>query len=1083
MQGDFTRLTFDRSKHYSSVLNQQGRVALDADWNEQVAIELFDTRTTRQDVIGLCGGPQGVDAAGAPLAGFDVTTDGATLNISKGRYYAAGILAQKESSGPITEQPDLPVETLAQIAGLAPDAALSAGAYLAYLDVWERHVTALEDGTIREVALGGPDTTTRTQVMAQVKLLRVGDAGIEFTCATDSPAWDAIVAASSGLLEAQAEPDDPSESACVVPARAGFRGLENQLYRVEVHRILSATQIGIKWSRENGSVVVSWTGQDNLDPDKLTVSSTGRDSMLGLAANNWVELSDDDREKRGESGLLVKIVKVEGNVLTIDPGGQTVDFGAFTNNPKVRRWDMPADVGEILVTVDDAMWIDLEMGVQIRLKAGVFRPGDYWQIPARTFTADIEWPRTDATPPAPIPQPPVGVKHAYCRLALFDFDGAAWSRRGDCRTLFPPLTELIDFYGVGGDGQEALPGAILSRPLQVAVTNGQQPINNARVRFRLIPQNAAGQLTGTSGAGKIVDVTTGANGVYSCTWQLGPTVQSQRVEAFLVEIDGKPFVDDSDAPLLPSVFFSANLSKADQVAYTPGACADLAAATTVQQALDILCARPTGGGCCVTVGANGDYPDLVTALKDLLERGEVDMCLCLLRGEHEFAGFDFEWQEAEKELHIEIKGCGQASRVFWREPLRLRNVPSVALQGISLHVMFVPDKGDSALRFERCSQVTIAECAIEGIVGAGQGQGDAFTPGGALLAIVDGDNVRVRDNTLVAALPTTHLPLRDLFDKAGIGPVAELFAMLEQTIPPVEWRAAAQRAAAQLADLNLDARKSMTASLQKLLNTPEMSQQFSSAEIINVSKFVFALNVEKVRVEGVSGVFADLRLAAIKARTGAAIVINERRAVDEKQTQALADLIDLLDEDDFVSLENNRIAGVVSLYGMPAPIENVTQAAGDLIKLDAQPNEPGGSRITIGSALQGTIQLRGNQLVRLGIGQGMLDALRQLAGGAATAVLNSDALARLLLDGNVIEGVLSLTLARHLNVQSNEFTQSAAPIARAVLTNAAGALRTLGWFVADSALYMGNQGQGEASVLVDLGRVSQRLGNQQITIS
>ena len=42
MQGDFTRLTFDRSKHYSSVLKQQGRVALDADWNEQVAIEHHD---------------------------------------------------------------------------------------------------------------------------------------------------------------------------------------------------------------------------------------------------------------------------------------------------------------------------------------------------------------------------------------------------------------------------------------------------------------------------------------------------------------------------------------------------------------------------------------------------------------------------------------------------------------------------------------------------------------------------------------------------------------------------------------------------------------------------------------------------------------------------------------------------------------------------------------------------------------------------------------------------------------------------------------------------------------------------------
>ena len=212
MQGDFTRLTFNRSKHYSGVLNQQGRVALDADWNEQVAIEQHDMRTTRQDVIGLCGGPQGVDAAGDPLASFDVTTDGAALSVTKGRYYVDGILAQKEATTGITAQPDLPVASLAQVAGLAPNAALPAGAYLAYLDVWERHITALEDASIREVALGGPDTTTRTQVMAQVKLLRVGDAGIAFDCATQSAAWDTLTAASSGQLEAQAEPDDPSES-------------------------------------------------------------------------------------------------------------------------------------------------------------------------------------------------------------------------------------------------------------------------------------------------------------------------------------------------------------------------------------------------------------------------------------------------------------------------------------------------------------------------------------------------------------------------------------------------------------------------------------------------------------------------------------------------------------------------------------------------------------------------------------------------------------------------------------------------------------------------------------------------------
>ncbi len=38
MFGDFSRDSFDPSKHYTRVLMQQGRPLLDADWNEQISI-------------------------------------------------------------------------------------------------------------------------------------------------------------------------------------------------------------------------------------------------------------------------------------------------------------------------------------------------------------------------------------------------------------------------------------------------------------------------------------------------------------------------------------------------------------------------------------------------------------------------------------------------------------------------------------------------------------------------------------------------------------------------------------------------------------------------------------------------------------------------------------------------------------------------------------------------------------------------------------------------------------------------------------------------------------------------------------
>ena len=55
MKGDFSRDTFDAVKHYSRVLMQQGRVQLDADWNEQQSINQYRTTTEARDVIGFSG--------------------------------------------------------------------------------------------------------------------------------------------------------------------------------------------------------------------------------------------------------------------------------------------------------------------------------------------------------------------------------------------------------------------------------------------------------------------------------------------------------------------------------------------------------------------------------------------------------------------------------------------------------------------------------------------------------------------------------------------------------------------------------------------------------------------------------------------------------------------------------------------------------------------------------------------------------------------------------------------------------------------------------------------------------------------
>ena len=65
MKGDFTRMTFDPRQHYRGVLMQQGRVQLDADWNEQLDIQAHRAETETRDLIGACGTP--IDQPGFTL--------------------------------------------------------------------------------------------------------------------------------------------------------------------------------------------------------------------------------------------------------------------------------------------------------------------------------------------------------------------------------------------------------------------------------------------------------------------------------------------------------------------------------------------------------------------------------------------------------------------------------------------------------------------------------------------------------------------------------------------------------------------------------------------------------------------------------------------------------------------------------------------------------------------------------------------------------------------------------------------------------------------------------------------------------
>ncbi|MFC8146356.1 DUF6519 domain-containing protein [Streptomyces paradoxus] len=471
MHADLSRSTFRPERHYSAVVAQQGRVQLDADLNEQTAIQLHQARTFAADLIGPHGGPR--DAAGFRIEYVGGKHEIDTLLIHGGRYYVDGILcdAGRPAAGvPVTDEesedsapeppatwtywdqpdgfrdPEKPGDRLPSPAQ---------GPFVAYLNVWERSVSAAEDPALREVALGAamPDTAARVKVVWQVLPLSLAALEIEESDPSKEVVraaftrWAQRQSAPSARLAARSErPDHADEDPCLVKPDARYRGPENQLYRVEVHEGGAAEDATFKWSRENGSVVFP---VDELDGTWVQLASLGHDDKLDLDVGDHVEFVDTAYASRLEPLPLLRVEELDlpGRRVRLsaepDPG-----VGRLAHlNPYLRRWDHrggPRRKGRSTalrggaIPVTEGEWLPLEDGVEVYFaKGGAYRTGDHWTVPARTATGSVEWPVDQAR--RPLLQGPAGIARHFAPLALVKGEGSAV----DLRLAFGPLASSV----------------------------------------------------------------------------------------------------------------------------------------------------------------------------------------------------------------------------------------------------------------------------------------------------------------------------------------------------------------------------------------------------------------------------------------------------------------------------------------------------------------------------------------------------------------------------------------------------------------------------------------------------------------
>lgn len=504
MSGDHTRFTFAPKKRYNAVLQQQGRVQLDADFNEAEAITRRRTTLQALDLFG----PVGVPALTTPDA-FKVTPlagPPGDLGLGVGRIYLDGIMAEilTEDAATYLKQPFLP-----------DPPPLPAGDAVVLLDVWEREVTWVQDPSLLDPALGGVDTTTRLQTVWQVKLLAQKGAACGATVGTPP---------SGGRLTSSAVAPPAADDPCILPPVAGYRGLENRLYRVEVQAGGALGTARFKWSRDNGSIVstvgaLTVTGGQTT----LTLDRIGRDAVRGFVIGNWVTLTDDIRELMGERGEMARVVAIQPATLQVvldralpSAGGRA--FGANTTelaarHTRLQRWDQSAAVNTVDadgLMVTGAGPVALEDGVEIAFSldpvGGVFNDGDWWAFWARTATASVEI-LTRALPR--------GILHHYVQLAAVSGLGGPAPTATDCRPAPPKAgaepcccTEVVP---VGGDIQKAidsLPDAGGCVCLKTGLHVIRQTLQIARPFVRLTGESRGTQVV-MRGEGPVLTVGSG----------------------------------------------------------------------------------------------------------------------------------------------------------------------------------------------------------------------------------------------------------------------------------------------------------------------------------------------------------------------------------------------------------------------------------------------------------------------------------------------------------------------------------------------------------------------------------------------
>lgn len=473
MGSDKARNSYDPAQQYRDVVMQQGRVFLEADWNEQQAIREDETIAELRDIIGSCGTPDDGYAVG-----FNNLSPNALPNefsIGAGTMYVGGVRAFLPEGITFHAQPDWIDQALIGDPLLGSKTGSSRVTELICLLLREQEVSAVEDPDLKDVALGGPDTAQRKRLIQRV--LRFP------TQATDcAGAWDEaeklwlergfrfqsetmrlmpLATLQVGFVDS-GTPPDPCEPA----ASGGYLEADNQLIRVKI-----VDNDTLVWGYDNASFLY----RVEIGADRKTLTLQSRP----------VDVFHHPRKAQAVEVLPAAALLANGEYVAEADGIVTALNGAYDpdTNTVMLTTALPAgyQTGAALPPVFLRVWQETvsftpgkpvalgDTGLQVTVgSSGAVAAGDCWMFAARPSTPQkIYLDRSLADF-----QPPDEPRLWICPLAVILWRGGRKPQIVDCRNRFDNLVELSKRRGSGCC-------TVVVRPQDVTGNNSLQAIVNS----------------------------------------------------------------------------------------------------------------------------------------------------------------------------------------------------------------------------------------------------------------------------------------------------------------------------------------------------------------------------------------------------------------------------------------------------------------------------------------------------------------------------------------------------------------------------------------------------------------------------